>query len=132
MHGMNGLTHNELTALKRTLEKREKALRETMHAEFLQRSADENGAGIQYHESTDDEAIVDVLNDSAVKTMTNYAATLNEIERSLADIKSGKYGVCVDCERHIGQKRLSANPTAIRCTPCQAKHERNGSAHSSL
>ncbi len=125
MHGMNGLTHNELTALKRMLEKRERVLRETMHAEFLQRGADQNGAGIQYHESTDDEAIVDVLNDSAVKVMTNCAATLNEIERSLADIKSGKYGICSDCARNIGHKRLNANPTATRCMPCQSKRERN-------
>jgi DnaK suppressor protein len=127
MHGINGLTHNELTSLKRTLEKRERALREAMHAEFAQRNANGGSAEstVQYHESTDDEAIVDVLNDSAVKTMADYAAALNEIERSLAEIKSGKYGVCSDCARHIGYKRLSANPTATRCVPCQSKRERN-------
>jgi DnaK suppressor protein len=127
MHGINGLTHNELTSLKRTLEKRESALREAMHAEFAQRNANGSNAEstVQYHESTDDEAIVDVLNDNAVKSMAHYAVGLGEIEKSLADIKTGQYGNCADCGRHIGYKRLQANPVATRCVPCQTKLERN-------
>jgi len=33
---------------------------------------------------------------------------------------------CLDCEEPISEKRLTANPDAVRCTPCQARKERNG------
>ncbi len=31
---------------------------------------------------------------------------------------------CLTCEGPIPQKRLEANPDAVRCTPCQARKER--------
>lgn len=127
----NGLTHTELNALKRTLKKRERALREAMHAEFVQRSANGSSGGVQYHESTDDEAIVDVLNDVAVKSMADYASALGEIESSLANITAGKYGICSSCGEPIGITRLNANPVATRCIRCQTRHE-SGALHPSL
>lgn len=132
MSVLNGLTHAELSALKRTLKKREHALREAMHAEFVQRSADGGSGSVQYHESTDDEAIVDVLNDVAVKSMADYASALNEIESSLAAIAAGKYGICSSCGEPIGHTRLNANPVATRCIRCQTRHEGSTLHHPSL
>lgn len=130
MHAMNGLTHGEVVTLKRRLELEEKRIRDVMHEEFTRResSADTleaTGGLAQYHETTDDEAIVDVLNDSTVQSMTRFTVSLRAVERSLKAIEDGTYGVCEDCARHIGVRRLTANPVATRCTPCQAKHERN-------
>lgn len=34
--------------------------------------------------------------------------------------------VCLDCIRRIPQKRLKANPRAVRCVGCQAEKERSG------
>ena len=35
----------------------------------------------------------------------------------------GRYGLCEDCGRPIGDERLSALPTATRCVRCQAEWE---------
>jgi phage/conjugal plasmid C-4 type zinc finger TraR family protein len=32
--------------------------------------------------------------------------------------------ICIDCEQLMDPERLEANPKAIRCVECQAKHER--------
>ncbi len=132
MHAMNGLTHQAVVTLKRRLDIEEKTIRESMHEEFTRRSADGSGQeSVQYHETTDDEAIVDALNDAEVMAVTRHADSLRAVERSLKAIKEEKYGICEDCGRHIGVKRLTANPTATRCMPCQTKRER-GQTHTSL
>ncbi len=128
MPGMNGLTQDELNTLNKLLEARERSLRAAMHDEFSKRSDTPDDAGIQYHETTDDDAIIDQLNDSAVRSMTDHAQSLNDVERSLESIASGRYGECSDCGCHISYARLTANPTATRCTPCQSQHEK-GMAH---
>ena len=56
-----------------------------------------------------------------------------EIERDLAElraigqarerIEAGSYGECIDCGVQIDAKRLAAQPTALRCIPCQEKFE---------
>lgn len=132
MHAMNGLTHQEVVTLKRRLDVEQKVVREAMHEEFTRRSA--NGSGgdrVQYHETTDDDAIVDALNDAEVVAVTRHADALRAVERSLKAIDEEKYGACEACGRHIGVKRLTANPTATRCMPCQNKHER-GQIHARL
>ncbi|MFA8439720.1 TraR/DksA C4-type zinc finger protein [Pueribacillus sp. YX66] len=40
---------------------------------------------------------------------------LDEIERALAKIKEGTYGLCEECNREISVERLNAHPTALRC-----------------
>ena len=131
MNGMNGLTHTEIVNLKRKLEKEDSRVRENLHEEFLQRSAGNDSEKIQYHDTTDDDAVVDVLNEAAISDMTRATASLEAIDASLNAMQAGTYGVCKDCERHIGVKRLSANPTAICCMPCQSRREKN-TLHPSL
>lgn len=38
-------------------------------------------------------------------------------------IEAGRYGLCTDCGRAIGYKRLDAYPSAKRCYGCQVAHE---------
>jgi RNA polymerase-binding transcription factor DksA len=35
------------------------------------------------------------------------------------------YGECVDCGCEIPFERLRAQPTALRCVPCQARYEKS-------
>ena len=37
---------------------------------------------------------------------------------------AGSYGDCVDCEQPIPFARLEAQPTAVRCVPCQEAYEK--------
>jgi len=49
---------------------------------------------------------------------------LHGIEAARARIAAGTFGTCPDCDLPIAAARLRANPAALRCTDCQAHHER--------
>jgi DnaK suppressor protein len=46
---------------------------------------------------------------------------LNRTKKSLADLKSGKYGKCESCGKTIEPARLEAMPTATLCLACSKK-----------
>ncbi len=48
-----------------------------------------------------------------------------KIRLALEKIKAGTYGICDDCECHIGFKRLEARPTAELCIMCKEESERD-------
>ena len=48
---------------------------------------------------------------------------LEEIDRALARVADGRYGICEDCGAEIPRARLFAQPTAIRCAACQTAAE---------
>ena len=49
---------------------------------------------------------------------------LEGIEAARARIEAGTFGTCPDCGVRIAEARLRANPAALRCTDCQAHHEK--------
>ena len=49
----------------------------------------------------------------------NEAVELDRIIRALKAIEDGTYGICVDCDNPISEKRLKYYPNATRCLPCQ-------------
>jgi len=57
--------------------------------------------------------------------MTNTdRALLNQIDVALKRIREDEYGVCMNCEEEMQQKRLEAVPWARHCINCQEKAER--------
>ncbi len=57
--------------------------------------------------------------------VANIAAeTLVAVRAALQRIDTGEYGVCIDCGREIGQKRLEAVPWTPYCLEDQEKHDR--------
>jgi len=55
------------------------------------------------------------------------AHELSQIERALARMKQGAYGVCENCERMITPARLNALPYATLCINCERLMEPKGS-----
>src|SRR5262249_9638574 len=51
------------------------------------------------------------------------ARELNQIERALARIKQGTYGVCEACQKKIPVARLNALPYSTTCIECQREME---------
>lgn len=51
-----------------------------------------------------------------------YARIVKAIEM----IDAGSYGICVDCDLPISERRLSLYPNATRCLPCQETFEESG------
>lgn len=49
---------------------------------------------------------------------------LNKIDRALAKIGEGTFGVCEDCEEPISVKRLEARPETSLCIRCKEDQER--------
>ena len=53
-----------------------------------------------------------------------YTQELGQIAAVRERLASGAFGQCLDCGEPIGAARLHAQPTAVRCTDCQWRHER--------
>src|SRR3989442_2101400 len=52
---------------------------------------------------------------------------LKQIERALAKLKQGSYGLCEGCQRKIPVARLNALPFSTTCVDCQREMELYGS-----
>ena len=57
---------------------------------------------------------------------SNERELLFEINESLKRIEDGDFGVCQECKRLIGKRRLKAIPYVCLCLKCQEEKE-NGS-----
>ncbi len=53
------------------------------------------------------------------------------IEKALEMVDAGTYGMCVDCQQDISEKRLQSYPNATRCLPCQETAEEEKEKNSS-
>ena len=51
--------------------------------------------------------------------LNKHAKEYDRIIRALAKIEDGSYGICIDCAKQIGEKRLANNPNSSRCLMCQ-------------
>ncbi len=67
-----------------------------------------------------DERAAAVVHDAAVE---RDLAELREIDAARPRLAEGRYGECEDCGAAIAPQRLRAQPTAVRCTECQAAAE---------
>lgn len=61
----------------------------------------------------------------AVESLNRQASILYQINRALARIEKGQFGICLHCGQTISRKRLAALPWAALCIGCQeeADHE---------
>lgn len=47
-----------------------------------------------------------------------------QVERALARVREGAYGMCEDCAHKIPAERLRYQPAATRCVECQGRWDR--------
>lgn len=62
--------------------------------------------------------------DQELQLMESERETLAQIDRALAHITAGTYGVCESCGQAIGKMRVMAFPRATLCLPCKQRQER--------
>lgn len=60
------------------------------------------------------------LNDAEV---ARDMGEMRAISEALARLEAGRYGQCPDCDELIDERRLAAEPHAVRCTACQGRAE---------
>jgi len=65
------------------------------------------------------EQVVQMENDAVLAGIGEAtAAELAQINRALAQIDAGTYGLCSNCGQPIGERRLQALPYSDRCITC--------------
>jgi len=105
------------------------------------------GGGLVGNSSSAREQLRDALGSTlAVPEMVEAAQTLEQlerdqsledqeriqlraVERALAKLAIGRFGVCEDCEEEIPSRRLEIIPEARLCARCQALEERERLRH---
>ena len=83
------------------------------------------------HESSKDTDGKDAGDQALSSTMDTLKRSLQDSEfeeysrivQALAKIEEGSYGICVDCQELILEKRLQHYPNAARCLVCQEAYE---------
>lgn len=110
--------------LRAAIEKREEQLRQ-MIAEEHERATVElitDLEGVVGDEA--DQAFAKTRAGVETELVDRHLRELSAIEAARERINSGTFGVCPDCGGAIAAARLRANPAALRCTECQARHEK--------
>ena len=51
-------------------------------------------------------------------TETNRKQKIMKIENALKRIDIGTFGICISCSEQISEKRLSIDPTVLKCIDC--------------
>jgi DnaK suppressor protein len=60
-----------------------------------------------------------------VGTARELGAMLEDVERALAKIDDGTYGICDRCGRLIPEARLEARPWSVLCVDCASLRSRS-------
>ncbi len=65
------------------------------------------------------EQVVEMENDAVLAGIGEAtAAELAQINRALAQLDQGNYGICSNCGKPIAERRLQALPYSDRCITC--------------
>lgn len=62
--------------------------------------------------------------EKALALVQNLRGLSAAVERALAKVAAGTYGICDDCGNAIAPERLAAIPYATLCISCRSKRER--------
>ncbi len=78
-------------------------------------------AGDHYDANFADTSQVTAERGEAEALLTSLRETLDAVERALAKVDAGEYGVCESCGQEIAPARLEAMPAARLCIGCASK-----------
>jgi RNA polymerase-binding transcription factor DksA len=68
-----------------------------------------------------DAAAVTAERTEVLGVVESLKGQVEEIDRALAQIDAGKYGVCNNCGKDIDPDRLEFRPASILCVDCKTK-----------
>jgi len=105
----------------------EKALKEERRQ--LVHQLDELGAAesgdlrsdIDFGGSFADAASVTAERTEVLGVVESLKSQLDDIDRALAHIDAGTYGICDNCGNEIGAARLEFRPASILCVDCKSR-----------
>lgn len=90
----------------------------------LQKQLEAFKRSANFGESADDNAQEVSSATTNLSLKKDITTEIKAIDKALAAILSGKYGVCQLCNIPIESGRLKLVPTALYCSSCQSKNKR--------
>ena len=105
-----------LLAERATYEQQAESLRE----EAEQLAADMEPGDIQFDEESGEGGTLNVERERDLALSAQARAAVEEIDRALAKIDDGTYGICEKCGEPIKKARLKALPYAALCISCKS------------
>jgi len=86
--------------------------------------ADEAGdlrADVEFADGFADAAAATAERTEVLGLVDSLKRNLDDVDRALARITEGLYGLCLNCGRDIGADRLAFRPESVYCVECKAK-----------
>jgi DnaK suppressor protein len=110
------------------IESAEKALRK--EREQLVHQLDDLGAAesgdlrsdIDFGGSFADAASVTAERTEVLGLVESIKSQLDDVDKALAHIEAGTYGICDNCGNEISQDRLEFRPASVLCVNCKSKN----------
>lgn len=84
----------------------------------------ERGADLNFGKRIGDGTTEAVSRLNDVGVGTSLEVSMNRVERALAKLETGTYGLCDNCGRPIAPARLNAAPESVLCITCAARLHR--------
>jgi len=118
------LPRDDKAMLEAALRRRFEALLEEVREDLLKTDDDRAAMLADRVRDVGDESMADLIVDLDLADTDRDLQELKDVEAALTRMRLGTYGTCVQCGGPIRAERLVAFPTAKRCQPCQAMHEK--------
>lgn len=103
---------------KRLLDKQDELLRLVSKSDQDGREADEEGT-----QDVADKAANAYTKEFLFHQSNDNRQILALVDEALERIRTGAYGVCLECQEEVQPKRLEAVPWARHCIECQARQD---------
>jgi DnaK suppressor protein len=110
---------DELNRIRTFLSQKREALTNHLQTELVQLERPEKKHRTDLEEIASDTHETD----SVCEIMGIESTQIDQIERALAKIDNGTYGICEDCGDEIPFARLEALPFATQCVACKRHQE---------
>jgi len=108
----------ELDAVRTVLAARQQQLRDEL-AELTK--PPEAGSNLSFGKRIGEGTTEAVESISSSATARSIAAALADVDRALAKLDEGSYGICDRCGQPITPERLEAMPSATLCVTCRSR-----------
>lgn len=99
---------------------------EAMAEEISRRAREQDRAAILVETSAEqcEQDMLAAQRDMAVQSLDRNARLLRDVRAAQERIRRGSYGLCLECDEEISERRLQAVPQARHCLACQERMDR--------
>jgi DnaK suppressor protein len=98
--------------------------REQLVRQLAELGAAESGdlnVDLDFGGSFADAAAVTAERTEVLGLVDSLKSQVDDIDRALAQIEAGKYGICTSCGKEIDPDRLAFRPASTRCVDCKTR-----------